>query len=110
MAASQADLPSTTGCPHHCTIRRYFANLHLLGRNSYDGNGAEGFNVLAFSYKNDEIKLTRAVKNYDLGNFLGEAGGSLGFFLGASAVTIFHYGRVLLGKVVELVDGKKAKM
>ena len=48
-----------------------------------------GQNILVFSYKNNEVvKITESL-SYDFNNFVGEVGGSLGFFLGASAFTFY---------------------
>ena len=49
----------------------------------------EGTAAISISYENNEVQRVQKKSNYDLSNFVGEAGGSLGFFLGATVFTFY---------------------
>lgn len=52
-----------------------------------------------------KVEVVEDKTSYDFNNFIGEVGGSLGFFLGASLFTLFHY----LVKSVAWFASKKNK-
>ena len=49
----------------------------------------EGENIIVLVFKNNEVLRKEETLSYDIFNFVGEVGGSLGFFLGASAITFY---------------------
>ncbi len=50
-----------------------------------------GFNKLAFVYEGSNVEHTKLVGRVDFNTFIGGVGGSLGLFLGFSAIdTLYH--------------------
>ena len=88
------------GCPALCEIRQYdIKPFSMVESFSLDYiNYTRNYSVLFLSFKSNEINIEKEKQSYDFNNFVGEIGGSLGFFMGASAFTFFNYFKGLIFK------------
>ena len=57
-------------------------------------------NAFYITYNNNEVKHIKEEVSYDFSNFVGEAGGSLGLFLGISLPSFFNFITYLAGKAI----------
>ena len=78
-------------CPPSCSIVRYIESDNTKSFTSSDVKmDYGGYALIHLAYENDEVTRVEDIVNYDFNNFVGEAGGSLGFFMGASAITFYE--------------------
>ena len=77
-------------CSLSCSTVKYIESENPKYFTSSDFKGGyEGNVLIQLSYESNEVVLIEDVVTYDFNNFIGESGGSLGFFLGASAITLY---------------------
>ena len=58
--------------------------------------------LLQFYYEDTVVKLSKEIHVYDVGSLVGDIGGYLGLFLGASALSLFEVAEALVNKVWKL--------
>ena len=101
-----------TECEPLCRVAHYEAErFHLLEDNEVTNpdylDSMTGHNIIMMAYKNGDVYLESEVPLYDWNNFIGEVGGSLGFFMGASLFTVFNMGKDVIGGIFNKFSGKK---
>lgn len=98
---------STLGCLPKCDTRTFTKAVETNEKFQIDLKGlpadlADKGSFVTFYYNNDEVKVTREEVMYDFVSFIGEAGGSLGLFLGISLISLFDFGGYVVGRLHEL--------
>lgn len=98
------DFEKITQCPKQCVINGYEATIDPVTKEAFElPSTINGSVTIIVTYGNNEVKALNEVRSYDINNFIGEVGGSLGFFLGTSMVTFFE----LASSIVDRLLGKQ---
>ena len=91
-----------TQCKPQCVVAKYEVEKYHLASDIKYGDGI-GDNYILFVYKNGDVTIVAETPFYDINNFVGEVGGSLGFFLGASLVSLYYAGKNIFNHVLNKI-------
>ena len=100
---------NTTGCQPQCVVSQYDVQKYHLASNIQYRESTEsthGHNIIFLVYKNGAVSIETQAPFYDINNFIGEVGGSLGFFLGASLISLFDKGRSIFQRILSKMTKK----
>ncbi|XP_059096265.1 acid-sensing ion channel 5-like [Tigriopus californicus] len=98
---SPSKLPKLTGCPPPCTLNDFAIATRDVNFGGVIGNSTG----ITYYLGTTNLEVTKETWLYDVNNLIGEIGGSLGLFLGASLLTIFEVVQGGFMKVFHVVNG-----
>lgn len=98
---SPSKLPKLTGCPPPCTLNDFAIATRDVNFGGVIGNSTG----ITYYLGTTNLEVTKETWLYDVNNLIGEIGGSLGLFLGASLLTIFEVVQGGFFKVFHVLNG-----
>ena len=98
--SSADEFLATFQCPALCEVDFYDVKPFYLSKSfpMIDNRIVPNHVIVFFNYNSNEVNIVEEQISYDINNFTGEVGGSLGFFMGASVFTFFYFVKGLLTK------------
>ncbi|XP_059096261.1 uncharacterized protein LOC131890839 isoform X2 [Tigriopus californicus] len=98
-----SNMAKVTGCLRPCHLHGYHVDLkQIVAGNGFNGSG------IIYYFSTTNIQVTKESWLYDSNNLVGEVGGSLGLFLGASLLSIFELVPSVLSRALNtLSEGVK---